>query len=402
MKDTQSFYYLLFFFLYLYFNPKIIVFLTILTNKIDGILKYNKIDLIEKTDESLKEENEEKESKYEDKYLKEIRELNKEFKFSEEEEDLRVEQAESYFNQTIEEYKKKIIKIKNEILALEVKKEYFINLSEDLSEEEEYCITKDSDSNSKYEYDEYYDYETKDEIIENINGKIILAEKEKQILTEIIEKIESTEGQVELIKKSDEIALDFIINKHLERLQNCYVFENTPHGNVLMIYDHSRTTFKYYSDNSIPYRYLEPVARKYVKQFDCRPIFVDMEYELKLAEEKWERERLEKEEKENNSVQIDNKEQKKEKKSVFAKFKSYNKDAISGKVNMGAPPKNSIPNNKLTKEQENEKILLKEKANRYTYEGKFVNFSFLKKIDRKVTDKKYGLTFADFKKLNKN
>ena len=83
---------------------------------------------------------------------------------------------------------------------------------------------------------------------------------------------------------------------------------------------------------------------------------------------------------------------------LFAKFKTYNKDAASGRVNTGAPPKNSIPNNKLTKEQENEKILLKEKANRYTYEGKLANFSFLKKVERKVVDKKYGLSFADFKK----
>ena len=27
------------------------------------------------------------------------------------------------------------------------------------------------------------------------------------------------------------------------------------------------------------------------------------------------------------------------------------------------------------------------------------NFSFLKKIDRKVVDKKYAMTFADFKRL---
>ena len=99
---------------------------------------------------------------------------------------------------------------------------------------------------------------------------------------------------------------------------------------------------------------------------------------------------------------INNKQPLEEKKNVFAKFKTYNKDAASGRVNTGAPPKNSIPNNKLTKEQENEKILLKEKANRYTYEGKLANFSFLKKVERKVVDKKYGLSFADFKKMYKN
>ena len=44
-------------------------------------------------------------------------------------------------------------------------------------------------------------------------------------------------------------------------------------------------------------------------------------------------------------------------------------------------------------------IIVKEKANRYSNEGKFANFSFIKKIDRKVIDKKFITTFADFKKL---
>jgi hypothetical protein len=170
-----------------------------------------------------------------------------------------------------------------------------------------------------------------------------------------------------------------------------------------MIYDVERESFKFYSDNTIPYRYLEVVARKYVKQFDCRPIFIDMEDELKLAEERWEREKKEKEEKEEEEKRkkeeaVKNLKPVEEKKNVFAKFKSYNKESGTGHVNSAAPPKNSIPNKKLTEQQENEKILLKEKANRYTYEGKFANFSFIKKTDKKVVDKKFGMTFADFKK----
>ena len=86
------------------------------------------------------------------------------------------------------------------------------------------------------------------------------------------------------------------------------------------------------------------------------------------------------------------------KKNVFAKFKSYNKESGTGHVTTAAPPKNSIPNKKLTQAQENEKVLLKQKANRYTYEGKMANFSFIKKVDRKVVDKKFGMSFADFKK----
>ena len=86
-------------------------------------------------------------------------------------------------------------------------------------------------------------------------------------------------------------------------------------------------------------------------------------------------------------------------KNVFAKFKSYNKESGTGKVNRGvAPPKNSIPNNSVKKADE--KFILKENSNRYTCEGKIANFSFLKKPDRKVTDKKYAMSFADYKKLN--
>jgi hypothetical protein len=47
----------------------------------------------------------------------------------------------------------------------------------------------------------------------------------------------------------------------------------------------------------------------------------------------------------------------------------------------------------------NEKMLLKERANRYSYQGKFLNFNILQKVDKKVVDKKYALTFADFKKM---
>ena len=87
------------------------------------------------------------------------------------------------------------------------------------------------------------------------------------------------------------------------------------------------------------------------------------------------------------------------KKNVFAKFKSYNKDTVATK-SMAAPPKNSIPNKQLIN-NEDEKIILKENANRYTFEGKLSNFNFLKKVDRKKVDKKYALTFSDFKKMKK-
>jgi hypothetical protein len=234
--------------------------------------------------------------------------------------------------------------------------------------------------------------------------------KYNEIYKELLnEKNPMTEDEIEECKKIALVdARQFVIDKRIEKLNTCFVMESTPLGNVLMIWDNKRETFKYYSDNTIPYRYLEVVGRKYVKQFGCRPIFVDMEEELQIAEDKWERERKEKQQKEEEEKKrreeatlLNNRVPVPEKKNVFAKFKSYNRDAGTGHVSVAAAPKNSIPNTKvLTEKQENEKVLLKERANRYTYEGKFANFSFLKKADKKVFDKKLALTFADFKKLN--
>ena len=46
-----------------------------------------------------------------------------------------------------------------------------------------------------------------------------------------------------------------------------------------------------------------------------------------------------------------------------------------------------------------DEMLLKENANRYTWEGRLSNMSLLKKVDRKIVDKKYAMSFADFKRL---
>jgi hypothetical protein len=239
----------------------------------------------------------------------------------------------------------------------------------------------------------------------NETEMLIKKEKYDEIINKLVN--DSNISDENYKQKAEEESLAFIIKEHLQNLKNCFVMEYTPLGNVLMIYDLERETFKYYSDNAIPYRYLEVVARKYVKQFNCRQIFVDMEDEIKFAEDKWEKERKEKEEtdieeKREKEEAIKNKKPCEVKKSVFAKFKSYNRESGTGHVNIAAPPKNSIPNKVLTEKQENEKILLKDRANRYTYEGKFANFSFLKKADKKIFDNKLRISFSDFKKMQTN
>jgi len=319
--------------------------------------------------------------KYEDKYLDDIRKLNKEWIFTEEENKELLILIDKFFNDYKESVLNKIEEINHEIVNLEKERE-------------------DSDSFSYIESDEMMSENSSNDITDDTSKKIQELQEE---CNELKIQIENEEGIQEIQKICEEKGKQTIINKRLDKLEDCYIMEKTPIGNVLMIYDKPKETFKYYSDCNIPYRYLEVVGRKYVKFFNCRPIFVDMEEELRLFEEKWEKEQEIKKMKEEDKNQSENKDLNNEinkKKNVFAKFKSYNKDA-GGKISMAPPPKNSIQNKNVTENKEDEKILLKERANRYTYEGKFANFNFLKKIDRKVFNKKLGLSFADFKKLQK-
>jgi hypothetical protein len=357
-----------------------------ISNTLNFIQNFNDILITEKLLEEVEHTN--PIPKYEDKYLDEFRKMDNELILDEKEQELKRQKYNDYLNETrvffidkIEEINKKIQQIKNKLVKYE-------------GSEDEFCILDSKDD------EDAYLGETKELRIKALNDE---NNKLNVELDNLRNQTETKKGEDEMLKLVEEKTNKFIFDHRLDKLKNSYVMEYTPLGNVLMFYDKERETFKFYSDSTIPYRYLEVVGRKYAKQFGCKQIFVDMEEEIKAAEEKWERERIEKEDREekerikkeeaikNNHKPVETK------KNVFAKFKSYNKEAGTGHVNIAAPPKNSIPN-KLTEKQENEKVLLKEKANRYTYEGKMVNFSFIKKVDRKIVDKKYAMSFSDFKK----
>ena len=204
--------------------------------------------------------------------------------------------------------------------------------------------------------------------------------------------------------KAEEEAKKEVLNERLKRLKNCYVFEKTPLGNVAMCYNSNKDSFEYYSDNTLPYRFLEPIGRKYVLTFQCKNIFVDMDEELKAAEK-----RADEKQKEDEAKRLKEEEDKKnnkQKRSVFAKLKEYNAVSTSSKAaTVGAKTNNikmpaNIQANLKELTAEPEKLLLKEKSNHYTCQGKFANMKILQPVSRKLVDKKYAMTFADFKKLN--
>jgi hypothetical protein len=215
----------------------------------------------------------------------------------------------------------------------------------------------------------------------------IYKEVEKEIEEE--EEEEEEEEDVKMVpyedKYKDKIkeinSVEEINSDKKALLKFSFVMETTPNGNVLMYWDNNRSSFIYYSDTSIPYRYLEVVARKYVIMNNCREIYFIMEEQLKP---------LKKEE----IVE------KKEEKNVFAKLKSYNQSSILDTKNIA--PKKQNQNTQLPriqikqKETDKNEILLKENANRYSYEGKLINFSFLQKPKKNMKEK---ISFSEFKKI---
>ena len=108
---------------------------------------------------------------------------------------------------------------------------------------------------------------------------------EKVAIEKALKELEDNIQTDEDFKKE---AREAMINNKLNKFINNYVMEHTPLGNIYMRYNNDKKSFEYFSNSTIPYRYLEPVGRKYVTTFWCKPIFIDIEDELKKADEKYE------------------------------------------------------------------------------------------------------------------
>jgi hypothetical protein len=76
----------------------------------------------------------------------------------------------------------------------------------------------------------------------------------------------------------------------------------------------------------------------------------------------------------------------------FRKFKSYNKEGLKT-ANIAKTNQVSVTN------KENPDMLLKENANRYTWEGRFLDYKILQKVDKKITDKRLATSFSEFKRM---
>jgi hypothetical protein len=329
-------------------------------------------------EEEVEEEKKEiVEIKFEDKYLVAFKSFSSEYFFNEDELLLK----DSKLNELKSEYQLNKNKEFENINALLLETHAIINLGPIISEEVKELLIKYfeieddyADDPSNIDFDELYIY------LENDHKKF-----QEEINKLVEDQIIHGQG---LDAELEEKSLNFMLNKKLDGFINNYILEFTPLGNVYMRYNHFKKSFEYFSNNTIPYRYLETIGRKYVMTFRCKQLFIDLEDELKRASEV----ALEKEKVTPNPVQ---------------KFKSYNKDIkmdnLYAKGRPGQhilPPqiKANLPNVNATN---GEKQLLKENANRYTWEGRLSSMLLLKKVDRKMIDKNYAMTFSDFKQIKK-
>jgi hypothetical protein len=343
-------------------------------------------------------------SRHYKKYLEQLNTRNVSFPFPEEKENNKETKKEKYpisknnYEQYIKRLNSRNTSLQEEMILGKEEDNKKLESTYILNEKIEELTTKLSEIVNKYEYDDKKQSNKDESLIKKLQDSI---QNEINLNKKQLMELNETPTNIDSLKEE---ARQYIIDEQLKKFKKNYVIEHTPLGNVLMFYNHDKLAFEYYSDLTIPYRYLDTVARKYVVTYNYRPLYIDMNEELKEYEKKMEQKE------ENDKIKLSNANQdtNSKPKDVFAKFKSYNKEAGTGRVNTAPPPKNSIPQNRVninlkdTKKDGNgnsEKMLLKEKSNRYSYQGKFLNFNLLQKVDKKVVDKKYALTFADFKKM---
>jgi len=185
------------------------------------------------------------------------------------------------------------------------------------------------------------------------------------------------EGEEEL---TEELTEEFVNDLSLNT-----VTETTPRGDVLMYYSSKLGSFVYHSKTKeIPYKYLETVARKYVIEYNCKKLYIDIrkEYEKGLNKYNEIKEKEEKAAKDAKDGVVDETKENK-KKQIFANFKTYNR-------------KGEVHN-----KQKDKIYILKEQANRYSYRGKIEEYSEAK-VESCLDKNGKDIDFASFKKMNMN
>lgn len=140
------------------------------------------------------------------------------------------------------------------------------------------------------------------------------------------------------------------------------VKDKTPMGKVIMTYDVLSESFWYYSNNNIPYKILDTLARKFSIENNCKSICVNYREEYYKGTEKLKIKNQEVEDK-----------LKKKLKDIYIQLKSYN-----------------------SKDKSKDNYILTNNANRFTLKGKIEDYYSKPKINENK-----DISYKDFIKKNK-
>ena len=122
-----------------------------------------------------------------------------------------------------------------------------------------------------------------------------------------------------------ELSSEEISEEQKEALKSVFLDVETDEGRVVMCYDHERSAFDYWCDNSnISYLELDACAQKYAIDNNCRECVVDYKAEYDTALESW-LESKKKKDDEHEGATSDAEDSVPEPEEVFAQFKSYNR-----------------------------------------------------------------------------
>jgi hypothetical protein len=102
--------------------------------------------------------------------------------------------------------------------------------------------------------------------------------------------IEEDDYDKKYMEELKELEPRILSDEDLEGLKDNLLEEDTPLGLIKMFYDHEYKGFMWYCDrNHVPYRFLETVTRKYIIEFDCFQLYVDLYNELEKSKRLTER-----------------------------------------------------------------------------------------------------------------
>jgi hypothetical protein len=335
--------------------------------------------------DSNREEKEEKKEKektkeqqvelYENKYLKKFKNFTDDYLFNEK--DLEYEQ--NIFNKLLNHHYSSIEKLNCDINCHTLNLNRLLDNEEDFGKEllKKYVngeMEKIDDENdeTEFEVEVYNDYEKLSYLKEQIANQRYKLEKMSCELSILKEK-----SKEQLNDELKEKAHTNMIENKLNQFINNYIIEYTPVGNIIMRFNNDKKSFEYYSNNSVPYRYLEPIGRKYVLTYRCKNIFIDMDEEVEKVNKLNELKKNEK----NNGTNKNNK--------SFGKIQTFKQQLVNKKIDI---PANRI-NQSIINPINDADIAIKE-SNRYIWEGRIGDFKIIKS-DKKCN--RNNISFKEFK-----